>query len=122
LDQGHGKNNAKGREKNIAMGRGDGGFWQESMQEKDKKELSGRPCLPTMPSSDSDRIQSKETGIVTALSAWGKIHTFLHHEGLRKDKKKLRRLSNQGLRRGDSAGAGAGAGEAGRWHGPPACS
>jgi hypothetical protein len=35
----------------------------------------------------------EETGIVTALSAGRKIHTVLHHEGLRKNKKKLRELS-----------------------------
>jgi len=40
-----------------------------------------------MSSRESYPIRSEETKIVTALSAWRKIHTFLHHEELRKAKK-----------------------------------
>jgi hypothetical protein len=40
-----------------------------------------------MSSRDSYSIQSEETRIVTALSGRRKIHTILHHEGLRKNKK-----------------------------------
>jgi len=40
-----------------------------------------------MSSRESYLIRSEDTKIVTALCAWGRIHTFLHHEELRKEKK-----------------------------------
>ena len=53
---------------------------QEGTAAGARKWFPGRPCPPTMSSRDSQRIPGKPNGIVTALSVWTKIHTFLHHE------------------------------------------
>jgi hypothetical protein len=77
----------KGQREEHRHGQGSWRSLAETGADARQKSFLRKGCPSTMSSRESYPIRSEETKIVTALSARGRIHTFLHHEKLRKEKK-----------------------------------